>query len=203
MSVIAGILIGLFVIALLGILTGVLIVRALYRSIRRNRAVTGAVLRTRAAFTWGPQQQVLKLRLRLGASLESGRAAVELALRSDGPRGELVRLFKRIQAEGATLDSQLRLLESETDSGVLAAEVPLVRDRVEQLEALVRRLRSAVASGLAGISDDTLAALRADVDREVAALHAGVQELHTLNSFDGRQEPRRQTSNRLYRGNES
>lgn len=203
MGLIGGILLGLFVIALAGIVTGVLIVRALYRSIRRNRTVGAAVLRTRAALTWGPQQQVLKLRMRLGDSLESGKAAVGLAMRSDGPHGELLRLFKRIQAEGATLDSQLRLLQSETDTGVLATEIVIVRDRVEQLEALVRRLRSAVTSELGGLSDDTLAALRADVDREVAALHAGVQELHTLNSFDSRHEPRRQNSNRLSRGNES
>ncbi|GEM_PF-6461035 len=105
MSVIAGVLLSLLVIALLGILIGVLIVRAVYRSIRRNRTINGAVLRTRTAFTWEPQQQVLRLRMRLNDSLESGRAAVELTLRSDGLRGELVRLFKRIQAEGSTLVS--------------------------------------------------------------------------------------------------
>lgn len=204
MTVIAGILISLFVIALLGILTGVLIVRWLYRRIRRNRTVNGAVLRTRAALTWGPQQQVLKLRLRLGNSLESGRGALELAARGNGPRGELARLFTRIQNEGETLSAQLRLLESETDPEVLASELATARDRVQQVEALVRRLRSAVASGLSSSSDDTLAALHADVDREVAALHAGVQELHTLNTADGRIDPRRQSStNRLYRGNES
>jgi hypothetical protein len=52
-------------------------------------------------------------------------------------------------------------------------------------------LRSAVASGLAGSSDDTLTTLHADVDREVAALHAGVQELHRLNQRDEHLEPSR------------
>jgi hypothetical protein len=79
----------------------------------------------------------------------------------------------------------------------------VVRGRVEQVEGLVRRLRSAVSSGLGAPSDDALDALCADVDREVAAIHAGIHELHTLNSFDGRPEPRRQTTNRLYGGNES
>ncbi|MFF1878388.1 hypothetical protein [Leifsonia sp. NPDC058230] len=204
MSVLAGVLIGLLVIALLGILTGVLIVRAIYKRIRRNRGVNRAVLRTRATFAWGPQQQVLRLRMRLNDSLDSGRSAVDLSLRSAGPRGELVRLFRRVQEEGATLETQLRLMESETDTTVLTAELPTVRDRVEQVEALVRRLRAAVASGIGALSDDTLAALRSDVDREVAALHAGVQELHTLNSYDGLPEPRRQPStNRISRGNES
>ncbi|GAA1441759.1 hypothetical protein GCM10009617_11980 [Leifsonia poae] len=204
MMVLAGVLIALALIALTGILVGVLIVRAIYKRIRRNRALNHAVLRTRTAFTWGPQQQVLKLRMRLNDALDSGRAAVDIALRGSGPRGELVRLFRRIQAEGSTLDTQLRLMESETDTAVLAAEVPTARDRVEQMEGIVRRLRTAVSSGLGELSDDALVALRADVDREVAALHAGVQELHTLNAYDGLPQPRRQPStNRLYGGNES
>ncbi|MFE4949543.1 hypothetical protein ACFQ9V_05485 [Leifsonia sp. NPDC056665] len=203
MGVIAGILLGFLLIALAGIVTGVLIVRALFRSIRRNRTVRGVALRTRVAVTRGPQHQVLKLRLRLADILESGRAAVEVAQHGAGPQGEVARLFRRIQAEGATVETQLRLLQSETDATVLATEVPIVRDRVRQLEGLVRSLRSAVASGLGAPSDDTLAALQADVDREVAALHAGVQELHTLHSFDAGQEPRPQNTTHLTRGNES
>jgi hypothetical protein len=204
MMVLAGVLIALVLIALTGIVIGVLIARAIYKRIRRNRALSGAVLRTRATFTWGPQQQVLKLRLRLNGSLDSGQAAVELALHGNGPRGELVRLFRRIQSEGAALEAQLRLMESETDTAALTAELPFARGRVEQIEGLVRRLRSAVASGLGELSDDTLVALRSEVDREVAALHAGVQELHTLNGYDGEPQPRPQPStNTLFRGTES
>ncbi|WP_431279908.1 hypothetical protein [Leifsonia poae] len=202
MSVIAGVLVSLLVIALLGILTAVLIVRAIYKRIRRSRAVNSAVLRSRAAFASGPQYKVLKLRMRLDDSLRSGRAAVDLALHSPGPRGELVRLFRRIQAEGSTLEAQLRLMGSETDATVLDTEIPLARRRVEQLEGIVRRLRSAVASGISGLSDDALAELRADVDREVTALDAGIQELHALNGYDA--WPHASTStNRLYRGTES
>ena len=57
------------------------------------------------------------------------------------------------------------------------AELSAAGHRVEQVTALVRRLRSAVASGLAGVTDDTLTTLHSDVDREVAALRAGVEEL--------------------------
>ena len=204
MMLLAGVLIALVLIALAGILVGALVARALYRRIRRNRALNGAVLRTRVALTWGPPRQVLKLRVRLCDSLDSGEAAARLALGSNGPQGEVARLFRRIRAEGATVDGQLRLMESETDTSALTAELPFVHSRVAQVEELVRRLRSAVASGLGDLSDDTLVALRADVDREVAALHAGVQELHTLNGYDGLPEPRRQHSTaRLYRGKES
>ncbi|MDQ0894106.1 hypothetical protein [Agromyces ramosus] len=172
----------------------VLIGRALYRRLRRNRALAGTALRTRAGFSRGPQRKVLFLRVRLAETLDSGQAAVELAGHSEGPRGELPRLFRRIQEESVALDLQLRLLESETDSAVLAAELPAAGRRVDQVAALVRRLRSAVASGLAGSTDDSLTTLHSDVDREVAALHAGVQELHRLNRRDERFEPTRPPS---------
>ena len=60
--------------------------------------------------------------------------------------------------------------------------------RVDQVGGLVRRLRSAVAAGLGELTDDTLTALRSEVDREVAALRAGVDELRSLNgrSLNGR-----------------
>jgi hypothetical protein len=204
MIVLAGVLIALALIALTGILIGVLVLRSIFKRIRRNRTLNSAVLRSRAAFTWGLQQQVLRLRMRLDDSLHSGQSAIEVSLRGNAPRGELARLFQRIQAEGATLRTQLRLMESETDTAVLNAELPVVRSRVDEVEALVHRLRSSVSSGLGELSDDTLASLRADVDREVAALHAGVQEMHTLNGYGGVREPgRRPATNRLLRGNES
>jgi hypothetical protein len=168
-----------------------LIVRALYRRLRRNRALAGTALKTRAGFSRGPHRKVLLLRVRLAETLDSGKAAVELAAGSEGPRGELPRLFRRIQEESVALDLQLRLLESETDAAVLAEELPAAGHRVDQVAELVRRLRSAVASGLAGSTDDTLTTLHADVDREVAALHAGVQELHRLNRRDERFESTR------------
>jgi hypothetical protein len=167
------------------------IARALYRRLRRNRALAGTALRTRAGFSRGPQRKILFLRVRLAEALDSGRAAVDLAGRSEGPRGELPRLFRRIQEECMALDLQLRLLQSETDAAVLAEELPAARHRVDQVAGLVRRLRSAVASGLAGSTDDTLTTLLTDVDREVAALHAGVQELRRLNQRDEHFEPNR------------
>jgi hypothetical protein len=85
-------------------------------------------------------------------------------------------------------------MESEADAAVLAADLPAATDRVEQVVALVRRLRSAVASGLAGLTDDTLSTLGSEMDREVAALHAGVQELQALNRRDGFAEPTRPPS---------
>lgn len=179
-------------IVLASIVTTVLIVRALYKRIRRSRTLNSAVLHTRASLSWGAQHDVLQLRIRLNDTLDSGQAAIDLASRSEGPRGELPRLFRRIQSEASTLDAELRFLESEDDPAALAEWLPVLRSRVDQVVGIVRRLRSAVASGLSGLSDESLAVLRADVDREVAALHAGMQELHTLSSDDLMFEPNRQ-----------
>lgn len=178
---------GVLVLLSIGVVvTFVLLVRALIRRIRRSRAVGGAALRARARVARGPQRTVLALRVRLDESMRSGRAAVEIAAAGSAPRGEVPRLFRRVADETSVLDLQLRLMESETDAAVLAVELPAARGRVDQVEALVRRVRQAVASGLAGTSDDSLSALGADVDREVAALRAGVEELQRLNRRDGR-----------------
>ncbi|MEV1131718.1 hypothetical protein [Agromyces sp. NPDC049794] len=169
--------------------TAFLVVRAIIRRLRRSRAVGGAVLRTRARLSHGARGRVRRLRVRLHDTLDSGRSAIELADGGDGPRGELSRLFRRIRQEGEALDRQLRLMESETDAAVLAEDLPGAADRVEQVAALVRRLRSAVASGLGDLSDDSLTTLRSDVDREVAALHTGVEALRALNRRDALFEP--------------
>ncbi|WP_395244237.1 hypothetical protein ACGGZK_00080 [Agromyces sp. MMS24-K17] len=166
-----------------------LVVRSVYRRVRRSRAVGGAALRTRARVAHGPQRTVLGLRVRLDDAVRSGQAAVDLAGSGSGPRGELPRLYRRMAEEAATLDLQLRLMESETDASVLAAELPAGRRRVEQVEGLVRRVRSAVASGLSGTTDDALAVLDADVEREVAALRAGIEELRALNRRDVAADP--------------
>ena len=77
-------------------------------------------------------------------------------------------------------------METETDPAALAEELPAARQRVAQVETLVKQVRSAVASALTGTTDDALSALGSEVDREVAALHAGIEELQALNRRDGR-----------------
>lgn len=194
---------GVIVLLSVGVIVAIaLVLRAALRRVRRSRALGGAALRARARVAHGPQRTVLALRVRLDESMRSGRAAVGIATDPAGTagsmsgvpasaagaglHGELPRLFRRISHEASTLDLQLRLMESETDARALADELPAARSRVEQVELLVRRVRHAVAAGLSGSSDDALTALGADVDREVAALHAGVEELQRLNRRDGR-----------------
>ena len=190
-------------IGIASIVTVVLLLRALYRRARRSRAVGGTVLRTRAALSRGPQRSVLALRVRLAETLASGQSAIDLLASGHGPRGDLPRLFRRIQEESAARDLQLRLMESETDSGVLGEALPAARQRVEQVTGLVGRMRTTVAAVLAGSTDDVLTTLDGDVDREIAALHAGVQELRRLDGRDTAEALRQPTiarSNRSRQG---
>jgi len=190
MTAVAAVILALASIVVVSVGATIVVARMLYKRIRRSRAVAGGVLRTRAALSRGPQREVLGLRIRLRGALDSGQAAVDLALGSHGPRGELPRLLRRIQSEGAALDAQLVLLTSETDAVVLAAELPMARRRVDDVAGLVRRLRATVAGGRGDLTDDVLLALRSEVDREVSALEAGVQELHALNLHDHRDTTR-------------
>lgn len=181
-------------------------VRMLYKRIRRSRALNSTVLRARTRLSWGPRHEVLKLRVRLDETLASGQAAVALAAQNEASRGELPRLFRRIQSEGAALETQLRLMATETDPDVLAEGVPVARRRVDAVAGLVRRLRSVVADGLGGASDDVLATLQSDVDREVTALYAGLEELRSLRRNDALLDPHphpmrdRPTLDRLSKG---
>lgn len=174
----------------------VFLVRTLYKRVRRNLTHSGAALRFRARVSSGPRRDVLKLRVRLRETLESGTAAMSLAARSGGPRGELPQLFLRLTSEGDRLDSQLRLLESENDRAVLAGSVPEARQRLDQLAHLVRRLRSVVGDGLGGTSDDSLATLSIDIEREIVAVQTGMQELRDLHGLrESTETGRRSPSN--------
>jgi hypothetical protein len=172
----------------------VVAIRRFYRKVRRSLALNSAGLRVRAGLSSGPRRDVLKLRLRLKETLDSGQAAVDLAARGGVPSGDLGRLFGRLRSEGVALEFQLRLLESENDLAVLAEALPAARHRVDEVAHLVRRLRSVVGSGLGDLSDGSLTTLRSEVDREVTAVRAGVQELQKLNGLGAYHEPGTQSS---------
>lgn len=181
MDILFGVLISLAAIAAISAITFFFIVRTLYRRIRRSRTINGAVLKSRALWSRGPQRKVFALQVQLDEALDSGRAAIDLAVRSNGRRGDLPRLFRRIEAEGTALRAQLRLMESETDSGALTEELAAAGLAVDQIADMIRELRASVADGLGDLTGAPLTSLRAEVDLEVAALHAGLMELAHLN----------------------
>ncbi len=186
MDILFGVLISLVAIVAISMAIFFLIVRMLYRRIRRSRTVNGAVLKSRAQWSRGPRRQVFALQAQLDEAIESGRAAIELAVRSNGRRGDLPRLFRRIEAEATVLRAQLHLMESETDAGALTDALPAASLAVDQISDMIRELRASVADGLGDPTGVALSSLRAEVDLEVAALHAGLVELAHLNGGDRR-----------------
>jgi hypothetical protein len=169
------------------------IARVLYNKVRRSRAISQSTLRARAALSVGRAHEVHALRVRLADTLSSGSDALALAGRTEGSVGELRRLYGRIREDGAAVDTQLVLLLSERDPAVLSQALPVAERRVQQVVGLIRELRAAVATGLGERTDDSLAALTDDLDREITALDAGLHELHTLN----RRDPRPPTTGRI------
>ena len=184
MSVLAEVLLALMAIMVVSTVTVVVVARMLYRRVRRSRALNSAVLRARTRVSIGPRHDILRLRLRLRESLDSGQAAIALLEQNATGQGELRRLFRRIQDEGTAVDVQLLLLSTERDPVELAQALPVAGRRVDEITGLVRRVRSVVAAGLGGRTDDSLSNLGGDVEREIAAMNAGVAELHALNSGD-------------------
>ena len=94
------VLVSLLAMVAVSITVVVLVVRAVVKRIRRNRALAAAALRTRARLSSGPQRKVLELRVQLKETLDSGQAAVDIAGRSGGPRGELPRALPAHRARG-------------------------------------------------------------------------------------------------------
>jgi hypothetical protein len=189
MDVLFGVLISLVVIVAISVITFFLIVRMLYRRIRRSRTVNGAVLKSRAQWSRGPRRQVFALQAQLDESIASGRAAIDLAVRNNGRRGDLPRLFRRIEAEATALRAQLHLMESETDAGALTDALPAAGLAVDQISDMIRELRASVADGLGDPTGAALSSLHAEVDLEVVALHAGLVELAQLNGGDRSADP--------------
>ena len=184
MSVFAEVLLALAGIIAVSTASVIVIARMIFTRIRRSRAVNYSALRARALMSVGRQHEVLALRVRLAETLDSGRDALDLGRRTGSSLGDLGRLYGRIRDDGTALDAQLMLLLSERDPAVLRQSIPVAERRVDQVVGLIRRLRSAVAAGLGDRTDDNLAMLTGDLDREVTALDAGLNELHALNRND-------------------
>lgn len=147
------------------------------RRLRRSGVMATTALRLRTITESGPRREVARLRLQLAAAVNGGRAAIGAGGAGTGLPGESSALFRRIQREAGTLDSHLRVLQTEDDGETLRAALPALRRRVAEVADLVRRLRAAVADGMAAVSDSSMAELGADVEREVIALRTGRERL--------------------------
>lgn len=125
----------------------------------------------------GPRREVAFLRRELAEAISSTPQAIAMVKASAGVVGELPSLARRLERVATTLDTELRLLASEPDQREVARLLPAAHGRVGDVTRAARGIRRAAGAGLGAQSAADLRALSADVEREVAAVAAGVQRL--------------------------
>jgi len=130
----------------------------------------------------GPRREVAFLRRELAEAISSTPQALARVKASAGVVGDLPSLTRRLERVATTLDAELRILASEPDQGEVARLVPAARERVADVTRAARGIRRAASAGLGAQSAAELRMLSADVEREVAAVAAGVQRLVTTAS---------------------
>jgi hypothetical protein len=130
----------------------------------------------------GPRREVAFLRHELAAAISSTPQALAMVKASAGVVGDLPSLTRRLERVATTLDAELRLLASEPDQREVAQLLPAARERVADVTRAARGIRRAASAGLGAQSAADLHALSSDVEREVAAVAAGVQRLVTTSS---------------------
>lgn len=158
-----------------------LLARSVYRRVRRDPRVNRAALLIQEKTSPpGPRRGLMHLRLRLNNAVTSARSAVAAIQTHGSVQGELASLVRRIDGVAAPLDAQLRLMQTEPDMRLLSEMLAPARARVEEIEGIVRHIRSAAYATLGGDMEGTVARITADAEREVAALQAGMRALHGL-----------------------
>ncbi len=162
-----------------------LVARSAYRRIRRDPRVNRTALRIQEKTSPpGPRRSLMQLRVRLNDATTSARASVAVIQTHGSVQGELGGLVRRIDRVAAPLDAQLRLMQTEPDMRLLYELLQPARARVEEIEGIVRHIRTAAYATLGGDMAGTVAQITADVAREVAALQAGMSTLQALAMDD-------------------
>jgi hypothetical protein len=133
----------------------------------------------------GPRREVAFLRRELAEALTSTPQAVAMVKASAGVVGDLPGLTRRLERVAITLDAELRLMAGEPDQREIARLLPAAQQRVGEVTRAARAIRRAASAGLGAQSAADLRALSAEVEREVAAVAAGVQRLLTTASSAG------------------
>lgn len=130
----------------------------------------------------GPRREVAFLRHELAEAITRTPQAIAMVKASAGVVGELPSLTRRLERVATILDAELRLLAGEPDQREVAHLLPAARERVGDVIRAARGIRRAASAGLGAQSSADLRTLSADVEREVAAVAAGVQRLLTTAS---------------------
>ena len=125
----------------------------------------------------GPRREVAYLRAQLAEAITRTPQAGAMVKASAGVVGDRPGLTRRLERVATVLDAELRLLANEPDVREVARVLPAARERVGDLTRAARAIRRAAGGGLGVQTAAEMRELSADVEREVAAVAAGVQRL--------------------------
>ena len=159
----------------LGVYATVKVIGAAKRGVDRTitqarRTVEDTTLRAKSYAQLGPAGELAQLRLKLRTSMRSTQDALHAGVAEDESLKESLGLFERLSAHGHELDADLKRLESEPDRTTLAARLPGLRERTDQITQAADSLRWAARDRATRFANDDLDSLRTQIDVEAGAL---------------------------------
>ena len=159
----------------LGVYATVKVIGAAKRGVDRTitqarRTVEDTTLRAKSYAQLGPAGELAQLRLKLRTSMRSTQDALHAGVAEDESLKESLGLFERLSAHGHELDADLKRLESEPDRTTLAARLPGLRERTDQITQAADSLRWAARDRASRFANDDLDSLRTQIDVEAGAL---------------------------------
>lgn len=173
----AGIVVLLFLMAFatLATVATVRTVRAVKAGVARGTAqarkvVEDTQLKARRYTTPGAAGEVAQLRLDLRTAIDSTFAALDARRSDDAALSEAAALLARLNDHARALDGELRLLEREPDKSRIAARLPDLTTRAQQITHSAESLRWAAQDRAHHAASDELASLTDQIAIESAAL---------------------------------
>ncbi|WP_370412767.1 hypothetical protein [Streptomyces fradiae] len=159
----------------LGIYATVKVAKAAKRGVDRTidqarRTVEDTTLRAKSLGQTGVAGELAQLRLSLRTSMRATQDSLNAGVAEDASLQESLDLFQRLSAHGRELDEDLKRLEREPDRAHVAAQLPELRRRTEQITHSADALRFAARDRARKFAEDDLSSLSAQIDVEAGAL---------------------------------
>ncbi|MEV6328925.1 hypothetical protein [Streptomyces sp. NPDC051909] len=159
----------------LGIYATVKVAKAAKRGVDRTidqarRTVEDTTLRAKSLGQTGVAGELAQLRLSLRTSMRATQDSLNAGVAEDASLKESLDLFQRLSAHGRELDEDLKRLEREPDRAHVAAQMPELRRRTEQITHSADALRFAARDRARKFAEDELSSLSAQIDVEAGAL---------------------------------
>ncbi|WP_219091548.1 hypothetical protein [Streptomyces sp. JJ38] len=163
------------VLVTLGVIATTKAVRAVGRGVERastevRKTIDNTALRARSA-QFGPAGELARTRLELRTSIESTRRELALGQPGDASLAEAVALLDRLHEHARGLDREMgALMDREPDRARIAARLPELRGRAEEIRQSADSLRFAAQDRARRHQAEELGSLREQIALESGAL---------------------------------